>query len=483
MRMLLDNLGSITDWRSGDTWEAGQVHAQAAGMAATLAEHGIGPGNRVVMWHGGDGRFFADLFAIWQRGACAICLNPNTTVAELRTIVDFVEPAAMIDRTADRIPTDIGIASIASESIEPSSGRLSAGGGGLDDDALILFTSGTTGTPKGVLHTFRSLLTRVALNQANIARDERARTLCVLPTHFGHGLIGNCLTALLDGQDLVLAPGTNLDVTAELGAIIDEHAITFMSSVPTLWKHVTANAKPPANNTLKRVHVGSAPLSADLWQAVGDWSGIDRVLNMYGITETANWLAGASLEAGTPVDGLIGSMWGGSIAVLDDEGNVSSQGEGELLVQSPSLMKGYFRLPEKTSEVLRDGWFYTGDIGHIDEAGIARLTGRERYQINRGGLKVHPEDIDLLLERHETVGEACAFAVPHETDGETIGVALALQPGAEFDERGIRRWCSERLSREKIPVRWFVVDTIPKTDRGKINRDVVAAHCLEEAQG
>lgn len=481
--MMLDNLGSITDWRSGETWTAGQVRAQTAGMAATLAGHGIGPGSRVVTWHGGDGRFFADLFAIWQVGACAVCLNPNTTFSELRTIVDFVEPAAIIDRTNDRIPADIGPTAIASELIQPSGSGMPASGGQLDDDALILFTSGTTGTPKGVLHTFRSLLARISLNQAHIPHGERTRTLCVLPTHFGHGLIGNCLTPLLDGQDLVLAPGSNLDVTAGLGSIIDEHAITFMSSVPTLWKHVTANAAPPVGGTLKRVHVGSAPLSADLWEAIGEWSGSDRVLNMYGITETANWLAGASLEAGVPVDGLIGSMWGGSIAIRDDDGTFKSRGEGELVVQSPSLMKGYFRLPEKTAEVLRDGWFLTGDIGEIDETGAARLTGRDRYQINRGGLKVHPEDIDLLLERHETISEACAFAVPHDTDGETIGVAVALHPDAQFDERAVRRWCSERLSREKIPVRWFVVDAIPKTDRGKINRDVVAAHCLENEHG
>ncbi len=141
-------------------------------------------------------------------------------------------------------------------------------------------------------------------------------------------------------------------------------------------------------------------------------------------------------------------------------------------------MKGYFQLPEKTEEVMRDGWFHTGDIGRIGDDGMAYLTGRERYVINRGGLKVHPEDVDMLLERHEIVDEACAFAIPHETEGETVGVALALKPGAHFDEAQIRRWCAERLSREKTPGQWFVVDEVPKTDRGKINRDTVATHCL-----
>ena len=482
MHMLLDNLGAITDWRSGETWSAAKIRAQAAGLASEFARRGIGPGSRVVTWHGGDGRFFADLFAIWQVGACAVGLNPNTTSTELQTIAKFVEPAAIIDRTLDRIPEALGTLAIASESIAPISDALTPGGGHLDDDALILFTSGTTGTPKGVVHTFRSLLARVALNQAHIPRDQRMRTLCVLPTHFGHGLIGNCLTALLDGQDLVLAPASNLDVSANLGALIDEYGINFMSSVPTLWKRVTSEATPPTGDTLRRVHVGSAPLSADLWTAIGEWAQTDQVFNMYGITETANWLAGVALSERDAADGLIGTMWGGSIAVRNAAGNIAAEGEGELIVQSPSLMRGYYELPDKTAEVLRDGWFHTGDIGRIDADGMAHLTGREHYLINRGGLKVHPEDIDLLLERHEAVAEACAFAVPHEVEGETVGVALALNAGAKFDERQIRLWCAERLSREKIPVRWFMVDEVPKTDRGKINRDVVAAYCLDSAE-
>ncbi|MBT7362694.1 MAG: long-chain fatty acid--CoA ligase, partial [Rhodospirillaceae bacterium] len=338
---------------------------------------------------------------------------------------------------------------------------------------------GTTGTPKGVLHSFRSLLARVALNQAHIPRPTRTRTLSVLPTHFGHGLIGNCLTVLLDRQDLLLAPATNLDVSGNLGSIIDEHRISFMSSVPTLWKRVLGSVPPPKKGTLARVHVGSAPLSADLWNGIAEWAGTRDVVNMYGITETANWIAGASLADYDAADGLVGDMWGGSAAVLDAEGNVHAQGEGELLVQSPSLMLGYFQLPEQTDAVLRNGWFHTGDIGLIDAKGTIRLTGRQKYEINRGGIKVHPEDIDLLLERHDSVGEACAFALPDEIEGEIVAVAVTSGDGSTINPRALRLWCAERLAREKIPSRWFVVDEIPKTDRGKVNRDNVAAYCMD----
>lgn len=478
MRIPTESLGTVTDWRDGITWTASELAAQASRTARHLTEIGAGRGDRIVIWHGGSGRFFGDLMGVWKIGACAVCLNPSTTEEELRRIVDFVNAAAVLDDGNARLDASLSAPILNSGVFDGLADEVS-GTSTLDDDALILFTSGTTGTPKGVLHSFRSLLARIALNQGHIPRTARARTLSVLPTHFGHGLIGNCLTVLLDRQPLLLAPATNLDVSGNLGAIIDEQNITFMSSVPTLWKRVLGSVPPPQNGTLVRVHVGSAPLSAELWNGIADWAGTRDVVNMYGITETANWIAGASLANYDAVDGLVGDMWGGTAAVLGADGNIHAEGEGELLVQSPSLMQGYFQLPDQTDAVLRNGWFHTGDIGHIDAKGTIRLTGRQKYEINRGGIKVHPEDIDLLLERHDSVGEACAFALPDDVEGEIVAVAVTSGDGSELNPRALGRWCAERLAREKIPSRWFVVDEIPKTDRGKVNRDNVAAYCLD----
>lgn len=478
MRIPTESLGTVTDWRDGVTWSADDLTAQSNRTARQLAELGIGRSDRVIIWHGGSGRFFGDLIGTWKVGACAICLNPSTTVEELHRIVAFVDAKAVLDDGGNRLGTDLATPILDSAAFD-AAGQIPDGSSALDDNALILFTSGTTGTPKGVVHSFRSLLARIALNQDHIPHATRARTLSVLPTHFGHGLIGNCLTPLLDGQSLLLAPGSNLDVVNKLGELIDEHDITFMSSVPTLWKRVLGTVAPPEKGTLRRVHVGSAPLSAEVWDGIANWAGTRDVVNMYGITETANWLAGASLVDHDAADGLIGRMWGGSAAVLDGEGQIHARGEGELLVQSPSLMTGYFQLPEQTAAVLRDGWFHTGDIGRIEADGTMRLTGRQKYEINRGGIKIHPEDIDMLLERHESVGEACCFALPDDVEGEIVAVAVTSGDGSQVDVRALRRWCAERLAREKIPSRWFVVDDIPKTDRGKINRDNVAAHCLD----
>ena len=477
------DLGTIKEQSTGTVWRPEDIDAAAARCHGLLRQRGIGPGDVVFIYHGGSGAFFGDLFGVWRAGACAACLNPGITRSELETMVGFIGPKLILSGEVGAKGEVSGVAIACSvdagngdTDVEPQSDHAA----GLDDQALILFTSGTTGTPKGVVHTFRSLVARVHLNRLFIGDDRLQNTLCVLPTHFGHGLIGNCLTPLLFGHNLVLMPGSDMTSVGKLGKVVDENNISFMSSVPTFWKLATKLAAKPEFGTLKRVSVGSAPLSADVWNSIITWAGTDEVVNMYGITETANWLAGASASEFEPEDGLIGRMWGGMAAVKTESGEILSIGEGELLVQSPSLMSSYYKLQDLTEQVLIDGWFHTGDIGRIDEDGMMRLTGRQKNEINRAGMKIQPEDIDLLLERHDAVREACAFGYPDNLSGEGVGVALCFVDDAEADIAAVRSWCSERLVREKRPDKWFVVDEIPKTDRGKMNRQNVADFCMNE---
>ena len=482
MKILTENLGSITLGTSCEYWSSEKLANEVAKRTGRLSGLGIGRGDRVLILHGGTPSFFADLFAVWNLGGCAACLNPGLTASEVNTITEFLHPRAiLVASKQDNISgTKVDTVDLGVETEQKVAKESVGGSGHLDDEALILFTSGTTGTPKGVVHTFRSLLSRIALNQAEISSEDSRVTLSPLPTHFGHGLIGNCLTPLLAGQQLIMVSGSDLKVVARLGELVDQYGVTFMSSVPAMWKLVTKIAKPPVDGTLRRIHIGSAPLSSDLWNLVIEWSGTRKVVNMYGITETANWLGGASAAGMEPEDGLVGRMWGGSAAVLTEEGNILAKGEGEIIVQSPTLMSGYHKRPELNDEVLVNGWFRTGDVGTIGADGIIRLTGRKKFEINRAGLKIHPEDIDILLERHPDVREACAFAVPDAISGEIVGVAVSAVEGQTVDLNALETWCREYLAREKVPEKWFALSEIPKTDRGKINRDIVAAACLDK---
>jgi|SaaInlStandDraft_5_1057022.scaffolds.fasta_scaffold12399_2 oxalate---CoA ligase len=479
MKIFTDNIGSIINASDKKTWTGDRLIVEVERRCKILSKYGVKRGDRVIILHGGTAEFFADLFAVWSLGCCASCLNPGSTTSEVKKILELLRPAIiLVGKSQNNIP-DIGVTSVDLTVCDFDNRVEVSSFGRLDDNALILFTSGTTGVPKGVVHTFRSLLSRISLNQVIIPIEERKVTLSPLPTHFGHGLIGNCLTPLLSGQDLVLVNGSDIQMIAKLGEIIDKHEITFMSSVPAMWKIATKLSLGPKKGTLKRIHIGSSPLSEDLWNQVINWSGIQNVLNMYGITETANWIAGVSAAEVKPQDGMIGKMWGGNAAVLINGKNIVSEGEGELLIQTPSVMSGYYQCNELNDKAFFKGWFRTGDIGLIDSNGVIKLTGRKKFEINRAGLKIHPEDIDILLERHPLVSESCAFGIPDPISGEIVAVAVSLLEKNSVKASELEKWCQKYLVQEKIPERWFILSDIPKTDRGKINRNNVAEVCLK----
>lgn len=484
MRIASDSLGNVTDLISGERCSQQDLRTAADRTAALIGSVRKTADDYVIIAHGGTADFIGDLLGVWQAGACAVCIAPDLTANELGVICDFVSPSAILmGRSGGPDLSGVTPPVFQSAVDRPVGNRdtVTPARDALDRPAVMLFTSGTTGQPKGVVHSFRSLLARVALNRAFVGADATRRSLCVLPTHFGHGLIGNCLTPLLGGDDLYLYPDTSLRGIQGIGTAVAENDITFMSSVPAFWRMALRVLPPLEKQTLKRVHIGSAPLSADLWQGVIDWSGIDDVANMYGITETANWAAGALASQYEPEDGLIGRMIGGTVAILDEAGEIKARGHGEILLQTPSLMSGYHGRDDLSAEVLRDGWYLTGDIGEIAADGTMRLTGRQKAMINKAGMKVHPEEVDLLLEQNPHIAEACCFAVPDPVQGEAVGAAVVFADGAgEIPEKDLRGWCQARIKPQAVPDKWYFVSSIPKTDRGKINRDAVRDHCMKD---
>jgi acyl-CoA synthetase (AMP-forming)/AMP-acid ligase II len=491
--LLASQPGNLIEPLTGRRWTPGDLHMRVEARIGALAAAGLRSGDRAFIHFGNCHEFFAELLAIWSLGACAVPIDARFTPFEIETLAQWSKPKTSSwtetpDGALNRALEQLGVhvIEVPRGLVPPRSGGIRRGFS-LDSDALILFTSGTTGQPKGVVHTHRSLRARWMALRDNLGLEAYARTLCTLPTHFGHGLICNALFPWLSGCDLYIMPPFRPETLARVGSIIDENQITFMSSVPALWRLALRIAKPPQQQSLQRVFVGSAPLSAALWSEIGAWAGSARVMNAYGITETGSWLAGTTVGDFTPEDGLIGVPWGGVLSVLNsrdpaavmDRDAVCAPGEsGHVWTLTPALMRGYLDRDDLTAQVVSHGWFATGDIGVINERGWLLLRGREREEINKGGMKVYPGDIDGVIERFAATLDVCSFAYADSLLGEDVGVAVALKQSDEATLRELHAWSKQHLAAHQLPQRWYVLDEIPRTSRGKVNRAQIAEFCV-----
>ncbi|MFQ5913468.1 MAG: class I adenylate-forming enzyme family protein [Nitrospinota bacterium] len=492
---------AIHDVATDVPWDASRLRVEIQKRVRLLADLGFGDGDRAVIAHGNSAWFFADLLAVWTRGGAAIPLDSKVGELELANIVSQSGARAVIyqGRPGKGVAADFSAQGLATYDTLETDALLPEDLGPdwkdprPDDLALILYTSGTTEEPKGVAHTFRTLSARLRSLEPYIDGRLLKRTACLLPTNFGHGLICNCLYPLYSGATLYIFPSHDLRILAGLGSAIDQHGITFLSSVPAMWKILGRGAEPPRKGSLKLIHCGSAPLGAALWEGIREWSGIQSVRNLYGITEVGSWTAGSPDPAVPAADGFIGPGWGAEIAVLPEEARDSGTngsrrvrpGEvGEVWVRTPALMQGYYNRPDLYAAVVKDGWFRTGDLGFLDERTCLTLVGRTSHAINLAGMKVYPEDVDILLERHPEVSQACTFAADDPVAGQAVAAAISpATPGAAIDLSRLSDWCRKRVSDYKVPTRWFVLDAIPTNERGKLHRDSVKEACLKGQSG
>lgn len=484
------DVGNISEPLSGRRWDRSETRRQVELRIGSYQSRGFAAGDRVLILFGNCLEFFAELLAIWRLGGCAIPVNPNLTPFEIGKLADTSEARfCVVDDTTGAeklavIPNATVLHTLQHGSREVDRAT-SDSYPRLDDDALIIFTSGSTGQPKGVVHTHRALSSRILSLQQVIGTDDARRSLFVLPTH-ATPMISNCLFPWLSGCDLCITPPFNATVLMRLGNLIDEQQISFMMTVPAMWNLVLKAAGSPKNASLRRVHTTSSPLASETWTEIQRWSGIRNVVSAYGSTETASTVAGATDRNVVPESGLIGPPWGSRLKILRmgdgespyDPSVECAPGEtGMLWLATAGLMKGYFQRQDLTDAVISQGWFKTGDIGLVDKQGWLFLKGRERDEINKGGIKIYPADIDLVAQQFPATDDVCTFRIPDDLYGENIGIALVLTERSDDSLRRLYRWLETHLARHKMPARWYLLDALPRISRSKINRDAVMQLC------
>jgi len=335
------------------------------------------------------------------------------------------------------------------------------------DFGLILFTSGTTGNPKGAVHTKASLGAKILANLDTFGAEVLSRSLCPLSTHFVAGLLSNILTPLAAGGEVFLFPDPGIAGAARVGPLIDDHHITMVNSVPSLWNIILKSSKPPGQNTLKLVSIVSASLNRALRDQVATWAETNQVFSLYGTTESGGW--NSAPDPKTP-PGSVGKSLGCEAALLNPKGGLELEGEGELLLKGPSVFSGYLNRPDFDREAFYKGWFKTGDLAGIDKDGFIFILGRQNLCINRAGIKIVPEEIEALLEHHPGIAKACVFPYDDPVMGEGVAALIEPSPGGTLNPAILRAWCQPRVRAVSIPEKWHFTEKMPLNERGKLDR-------------
>lgn len=465
-----------------------ELDASADAVALRLLDAGARRGDVVatLLW---NGRPFVECFhAAIRIGATLLPLHARAAPDELafalrdasaRIVVHGPGPLAGAAEEAAkraeeflRIEADAGPgASLASDASRAARPRELLGRVDPEAIAAILYTSGTTGRPKGALLPLRSFVASAAASALHLGASSRDRWLACLPLFHVGGLAILVRTVLSGSRVVVHERFDAQDVAAALGA----GGITHVSLVPTMLSRVLdAWGQRPAPATLECVLVGGAALPADL---------LDRarragfpVAPTYGLTEAASQVTTLPpCAASTGGDGAAWPLPGFEIKIESEDGAEEPPGvPGEICVRGPNVMAGYHGLPEATARALRGGWLHTGDIGEIDAAGRLRVRDRRSDLVVSGGENVYPAEVEAVLVSHPGVCEAAVAGEPDADLGQRVIAAVVPQPGCHLDPGQLRDFCRARLAPFKVPRRIDLVDELPRTSSGKILRRALA---------
>jgi len=349
-----------------------------------------------------------------------------------------------------------------------------------DDTAIILYTSGTTGKPKGALLTHENLLMNAIVGARIAGVNADDVTLATLPFFHSFGASSVMNTAMYAGATLSLLP--RFDPVKAL-QMIERDGITVFAGVPTMYiAFLKAHSEGEWNVSSIRIAIsGGAALPEQVLREFEEKFGAP-ILEGYGLSETSPSATFNRPDRPRKVGSIGMPVWGVEVKVVDGEGNALGNNEnGELCIRGHNVMKGYHDRPDATAETIdADSWLHTGDIGYRDDDGYYFIVDRKKELVIRGGFNVYPREIEEVLYSHPAVAEAAVFGTPDATMGEEVVAAVSLRSGASATDEELIAYCKERVAAYKYPRRVWVLEALPKGPTGKILKLELKAQLVPE---
>lgn len=344
----------------------------------------------------------------------------------------------------------------------------------LDDMAVILYTSGTTGRPKGVVLSHRNLVSNAMSGRGGVEQADRSgeKSLAVLPLAHAYGLVALSV-GYLSGIAIVMHP--RFDTNAVLSAI-ERHHITTFAGVPAMFVALlyTPDADKYDTSSLQLCVSGSAPLPVEILKGF-EQKFHCQILEGYGLSEGTAALTGHALTMEQKPGSVGKPLPNVEVRVVDENDNDVPVGEiGEVIARGPNIMQGYYNMPEETEAALRNGWLHTGDMGHFDQDGYLYIVERKKDLIIRGGFNIYPRDVEEVLTTHPAVIEAAVVGVPSERMGEEVKAYVVTR--ANVDAEDLMAYCREKLANYKTPSQIEFIDALPRNAIGKIDKKELRKH-------
>jgi fatty-acyl-CoA synthase len=451
--------------------------------AHAFLKRGIGKKQRVAVLFSNSIELVEIFFALARLGCVTVPLNYRLTVKELSFILEDARPAALIvgeefkplvDELKPRLGKNDLFISIGKESregdkfcrnqpdYEPGTDV------NPEDDSFIVYTSGTTGRPRGVILTHANHFYNT-LNYTDAYRMKEGDVELALTPMFHSSTLGRIFTYVFNKVTFITSHRFDPKKALEL---ISKHRVTSITQSPTMYAALlnVSGGDAYSTDSVKRIVSGAAPLFPAIRERLTRRFPQAGIYDLYGLTEASPGVSILKPEDSSDKFASVGKpMKHVTLKIVDSEGSEVPPGRiGEIVCRGPNLMKGYYNDPPATREILRDGWLYTGDMGKMDRDGYLYLTGRKKELIVRGGENIYPAEVEAVLHQHPGVEEAAVIGVPDEYWGETVKVMIVLKPGATLTEEDIVEFCASQLAPFKRPKSVVFIDSLPKNAAGKV---------------